>query len=133
MIMPQPDPPPGFAPMPSESPFVNLNGRFYSRTAEDGQRIVGAWVGHEQTNSEGVAHGGYLLAFADYALTDVGKSVTLSMTTDFLRPAPLGSWLEAKVQIRKQSPNLQFADALVEADGKLVLRVTGLFKPFVQG
>jgi acyl-coenzyme A thioesterase PaaI-like protein len=127
-----PEPPPGFAPLPSRSPFVNRSGQFFSKTDEDGRVIVGTWVGPEQSNAENVAHGGFLLAFADFALTVVGMCVTLSLTGDFMRPAPLGAWLEAKVMIRKQSAHLLFADTLIETDGEPILRVTGVFKPFVR-
>lgn len=127
---PPPPPPEGFEPFPSRSPYVNRAGTFYVREEPDGTRTVGTWVGPDQGNSEGFAHGGFLLTFADFALSLLSMGITLSMTTDFLRPAKMGDWLEARIIIRKASDTLIFADTIITAGGQDVLRAGGLFRPF---
>ncbi len=125
-----PLPPEGFRPFPSRSPYVNRAGAFYIRDGADGTRIVGAWVGPDQANTEGFAHGGFLLTFADFALSVLTMGITLSVTADFLRPARVGDWIEAGINIRKSSDTLTFADAVVTSNGQDVLRVSGLFRPY---
>jgi acyl-coenzyme A thioesterase PaaI-like protein len=123
-------PPQGFAELESRSPFVNRAGQFFIREAADGSRKVGTWVGEDQANSEGFAHGGFLLTFADFALTIITVGITLNMTADFLRPARVSDWIEMDVQIRKSSSSLIFADGIVTGNGQALMRVGGLFKPF---
>jgi acyl-coenzyme A thioesterase PaaI-like protein len=126
-------PPPGFAPLPSRSPFVNRAGEFFVREEDDGSRTVGAWIGDEQANSEGFVHGGFLLTFADFAMTIVTTGITLNLSADFLRPARIGDWIEARVIVRKASDTLIFADAIATCGGRALMRISGLFRPFRKG
>ena len=123
-------PPAGFAPFVSRSPFIQRAGSFYARTEADGSRTVGAWIGVDQSNTEGFAHGGYMMAFCDFALSTVTMAITLNLSADFLRPARIGDWVEAHIVERKRSDSLVFADAIVMCDGRELLRVSGVFRPF---
>src|ERR1700737_627030 len=122
-------PPPGFEPLPSMSPRVNRTGTFFVRKEEDGSRTVGGWIRHDQSNSEGLAHGGFLLSFADVALSVVTGGITLTLSADFLRPTRIGQWIQARIVVRKASDTLIFADAIVTCEDRDVLRVSGLFRP----
>jgi len=125
------EPPPGFALLPSTSPFVSAAGRFF--TAEtDGCCRIGTWIGSQQADSQRVADPGFLAAFADFALTDVTTGITLRMSMDYLGPRPsVGEWLEAVVKVRAVSPGLVFADTIVVTGaGREVMRVNGMFRPF---
>jgi len=126
-------PPPGFDPLTSKSPFVNRAGAFFVRTESDGSRSVGSWIGYDQSNSEdlanGLAHGGFLLGFADFALCEVTMGVTLTLSAEFLRPARVGQWIQAQIVIRKASRSLIFADAIVTSEEQEVLLGSGLFRP----
>jgi acyl-coenzyme A thioesterase PaaI-like protein len=126
------EPPHGFQPLPSASPFVQRAGTFFIRNEPDGRSSVGAWAGEDQANAEGFVHGGFLLTMADFAFSIVAFGITLSLTADFLRPARRGDWIEARIVIRKSSDTLIFADALIEAGGRTVMRTSGLFQPFVR-
>ena len=128
--MTPPPPPSGFRPLASRSPFVNGAGDFHVRDNDDGSRSVGTWIGEAQCNSEGYAHGGFLLTFADFTLTIMTNAITLNINADFLRPARLGAWIEGLVHIRKQSPTLIFADEIITCEGQELMRVGGLFKPY---
>ncbi|MDQ8757596.1 PaaI family thioesterase [Sphingosinicella sp. LHD-64] len=123
-------PPEGFTPLKSKSPFVNRIGTFYVRKGADGSRTVGAFVDEARVNSESYAHGGFLLAFADFALSIVTNGITVNITADFLRPARLGDWIEARINIRKSSAALVFADAILVSGEHELVRVGGLFRPF---
>ena len=106
-------PPPRFARMRSPGTFVNRAGQFFVREEENGDHTVGIWIGENQANSEGFAHGDFLLAFAD-----------------FLRPARVGDWIEARIVERKRSGGLIFANAAATCAGREVLRFSGLVQPF---
>lgn len=123
-------PPEGYRVLPSRSPFVNRTATFYLRDESDGSRRVGTWIGEQQANSEGFAHGGFLLTFADFALSILTHAITLNITADFLRPGRLGDWIEMTVVERKRSSTLVFADALVTSGEVELMRVSGLFRPF---
>lgn len=123
-------PPEGFAPLKSKSPFVNRIGTFYVRKGPDGSRTIGAFVDEQRVNSESYAHGGFLLTFADFALSIVTNGITVNITADFLRPARLGDWIEARINIRKSSAALIFADAILVSGKHELMRVGGLFRPF---
>lgn len=123
-------PPPGYRPLPSRSPYVIRANAFYLRDRNDGTRSVGCWIGEDQANSEGFAHGGFLLTFADFALSVLTNAITLSITADFLRPGRVGDWMEAGITVRKRSDTLVFADAVVASGGTELMRVSGLFKPY---
>ena len=123
-------PPPGFAPLATRSPFVSRAGEFFIRQEEDGSQSVGTWVGQDQANSEGFVHGGFLLTFADFAMTTVTTGITLTLSADFLRPARIGDWIQATIVVRKASDTLVFADAITTCDDRALMRISGLFRPF---
>lgn len=125
-----PAPPEGFEPMTPPGLFLNRAAFFFGRKEEDGATTVGTWITPDQANSEGVAHGGFLLTFADFAMTYVLTGITLNLSADFLRPARVGEWLEARIAPRRRSASLIFADAIASCSGKDVLRVSGVFRPF---
>lgn len=115
--------------------FLNRAAYFFSNEESDGQgntvTRVGTWITQDQCNSENFAHGGFTLTFADFALTYILMGITINLSADFLRPVPLGAWLEAKIRARRRSKKLIFADAIACADGVEALRISGIFQPFV--
>lgn len=123
-------PPPGFEPLASRSPFINRAAEFFVRREDDGSSTVGTWIEEEQSNAEGFAHGGFLLAFADFAITIVTMAITLNLSADFMRPPRVGTWLQARIVVRKKSDTLVFADAIM-TDGKHdMVRISALLRPF---
>ena len=123
-------PPPDFRPLHPPGRFVNRAGSFHVRIEPDGVRTVGCWIGEDQANSEGFAHGGFLLTFADFALTYIVMGVTLNLTADFIRGARVGDWIQAPVIERKRSSSLIFADCMIGTAEHELMRVGGLFRPF---
>jgi acyl-coenzyme A thioesterase PaaI-like protein len=125
-----PAPPTGFVPMAPPGIFLNRAAFYFGRDEAGGATSVGTWITEDQANSEQVAHGGFLLTFADFALSYVLLGITLNLSADFLRPAPVGEWLEAKVIARRRSASLIFADAIATTNGRDALRISGIFRPF---
>jgi acyl-coenzyme A thioesterase PaaI-like protein len=123
-------PPPGFELLPSLSPFMIHAGEFFIRRELDATCTVGAWVRPEHSNGEGFAHGGFLLAFADVAITVVTTTITISLSADFIRPPRTGSWLQARINVRKRSRSVVFADAIISHDDVDMVRVSAVLRPF---
>ena len=64
--------------------------------------ILGIRIFEHHSNLNGVAHGGLLMAFVDTiggytaAKAGEGPSVTANFNANFIRPVPLGAWVEGK-------------------------------------
>ena len=121
--------------LPSNA-YMSVNGPVYVRM--DGERLVlGLYVEERHCSSIGLCHGGMLMTLADLILT-IGVNVqaklsrflpTVSVTCDFLGPAPKGSWLQARVEVLRTTRNLAFGQGLLSlADGTPVARISGILK-----
>ena len=123
-------PPEGFLPLVSSCAFVTLAGNFFIRSGEGAPTAVGTWIGQEQVNSEGLVDRGFLLTFADFALTEVTDAITVRISAEFIATAQIGNWIQATVVVRSIPGNLLFADAVVAvATGAELMRVHGTFLP----
>ena len=71
-----------------------------------------------------------LISTAAQYQTDIPRQFlpTISLQTDFLAPAPLGSWVQGEAEILKVTKNLVFSQGLVRADCRMVLRASGVFR-----
>jgi uncharacterized protein (TIGR00369 family) len=133
----QTGPQPGFKPirlLPQGS-FSDVNGPLWRRI-EDGKLTVGFRVEARHCNPMGNCHGGMMMTFADMLL-GIGSNFaerlgrflpTVNMTSDFLAPAPLGSWVEGRAEVLRVTRNLVFAQAVITADGVPAMRVSGIMK-----
>jgi len=120
-------------------PFVQLVGTFYTtRTGlEAGEPVrFGFRVGSQHCNVRGVCHGGMLATFLDVALACAlrelpgvsGPLPTISMTLDYLDPAPFGAWIESRVTVSKLGRSVGFAQAVLMGPRGPVLRGSGSYK-----
>ena len=141
--LPQPDSllaaavPAGFKPLPlgPAGSFMDLTGPLHGKI-EDDRLLLGFRVEHRHCNPIGVCHGGMLATFADMMLgvgcsfqADLGRFLpTVNLTADFLGPAPLGAWVEGRVEVLRTTRNLVFGQCLVTADGNPALRASGILK-----
>jgi uncharacterized protein (TIGR00369 family) len=127
--------PPGFREFPATEDFVAVNGPLYGRV-DGGQLVLGFRVEDRHCNPAKSCHGGMLMTFADMQLAiganfaaDLKRFLpTISLTSDFLAPAPLGSWVEGRTEIARQARTLLFAHAMITADGVPVVRANGIFQ-----
>jgi acyl-coenzyme A thioesterase 13 len=123
--------PDGFAPLEGAGPFVDLVGPL--QVGPDG--VLGVRLEDRHLNRAGTAMGGFLATVVDVALgraireeSDEEAAVaTVSLTTDYLRAAPAGAWLEAHTQVERLGGRLAFADCSLRADGDEVVRARAVF------
>jgi acyl-coenzyme A thioesterase PaaI-like protein len=56
-----------------------------------------------------------------------GFFTTISLNSDYLAPALLGTWLQCEPVLLRRTRTLVFAQGVCMADGKPVLRASGVF------
>ena len=129
--------PDGFKPLSSggNDLFVGINGPLY-RKREDDRLVLGMRVQRRHCNPMGICHGGMLMTFADMAMAmaityqeKLGRFVpTISMSTDFLGPAPDGAWIEGRTDVLRKTRNMVFTQCLISIAGASIVRASGVFK-----
>lgn len=128
------DLPEGFAVFERSSPFLDLVGPLYAREEADGGITLGLRIEERHCNRRGLAHGGLLVTLADLALGyglvragGQGSLATANLTVDFAGAAKLGQWIEARADVQKAGGALNFASCHVVADGRRIVRASGIF------
>jgi len=129
-------PPPGFElGFGQDVGFNAVNGPFYVGYS-DGDPSVGFRLTEAHRNSLEGCHGAVIAGLADFQPVCLRPLIglldqaipTVSLTINFLSPAPIGSWLQLSVKLMRQTRSLVFSDGTITADGELVARTTGIFK-----
>ena len=130
-------PPPGFHRLEMPRGFISVNGPLYMRQDPGDARAgiapsvaLGMLVEAKHGNPRGVCHGGMMMTFADILLAIVvrhaepqlGMMPTVSMSTDFLAGAPVGSFLTGTGRLLKRTRKLAFAEGRVMAGDTLARR-----------
>ncbi len=119
----------------ARNPFVEVNGPLYAKV-DKGKFIIGIRIEPRHCNPMDRCHGGMLLTICDMVLA-IGSNFqaelhqflpTVNLTCDFLAPAPVGTWLEGRVEVLRTTRNLVFSQAILTADGTPVARANGIFK-----
>lgn len=128
--------PEGFIPLPlPPAGFVDANGPIYGKREND-RVVIGLRIEDRHCNSMGTCHGGMLTTFADILLA-VGSNLqadlsrflpTINLTCDFLGPAPLGAWVEGRVDVLQVTGSLVFSQGLVTVDSDPILRANAVLK-----
>jgi uncharacterized protein (TIGR00369 family) len=126
--------PEGFEEFDGEADFMRLVGPVYAR-GEGGERVLAVRLEDRHRNAAGVAHGGLLATLADFALgraieidaDDDQPRMTVSLTTDFLKPVETGSWVEAHTRVERLGGTLAFAECSLVVDGTEVVRARAVF------
>lgn len=120
-------------------PFTTHSARLFMRTVDldsDEAARFGFRVEPHHCNLRPTCHGGMLATFADIAMArgaqvivGIGPSMpTITMTVDFMAPAPLGEWLEASVKVDRKTRTLVFVQAIMHVGEVPVLRSSGIFR-----
>ncbi len=127
------DPPPGFSPLEDPGPFLELVGPVLARDDEI-PLTLGLRVEERHLNAAGTAQGGLLATLADFALgravrarADDARSVTVSLTTDYLGPVQVGEWVEARTEVERLGGRLAFADCSLRVGQREVVRARAVF------
>lgn len=128
--------PPGFAPRPVGGGFMESAGPLYVRRDAAGRGTFGLPVEPRHCNAKGMCHGGMLAALADVVLGIGGLEqagakgffITMSLSQDFLAPVPLGSWIEAEVDLLRRTRTTMFVQGTFRVRGEPVMRASGVFR-----
>lgn len=128
--------PPGFEPRPVGGGFMQAAGPLYVRRGADGRGTFGLLVEPRHCNAKDMCHGGMLAALTDVVLGIGGLEqagvrgffITMSLTQDFLAPVPLGSWLEAEVELLRRTGTTMFVQGVFTVRGEPALRASGVFR-----
>lgn len=126
--------PDGFEPRDAGLPFMAAVGPIYLRR-NPGPLTFGIGIERRHCNSKMAAHGGMLASVADVVLGvgglelagQPGFFITISLTTDFVGPAPLGCWLECVPELVRRTRTMMFVQGVFLADGRPALRASGVF------
>lgn len=126
--------PDGFLLETGTDPAEDLIGPFY--LIRDGERTTaGLRIEAKHCNGMETIHGGVLMTFADFALcaharylTEDQHIVTVSLNTEFVDGAPIGSWIESRSQIIRRTNRLVFVQGLIHCEEKPLLTFSGIGK-----
>ncbi|MCC3306742.1 PaaI family thioesterase [Sneathiella sp. HT1-7] len=128
--------PDGYEPFVEDSGYIGHNGPYYVKYMNNGICKYGFATNEHHANPNNVIHGAALTGFADTALghTIVKESgrycATISLTTEFISAAAVGSWVEASVRIKRMTNSLVFVSADVYSEDNILLTATGVFRLF---
>ncbi|MBY0331531.1 MAG: PaaI family thioesterase [Acetobacteraceae bacterium] len=132
------DVPEGYVRATHGGAFAASLGPFHALRGEREIRL-GLRVQARHCNTAGVAHGGLVASLSDLGLIHaVGvlrersgqpkvpiSTVTLSL--DYLGPAPEGCWLEARAAVTRIGGSLAFVEGAIPADAARVGRASAVF------
>lgn len=128
-----------WTPVTECGPFADLVGPIYvtQDALDPGESVrFGFRVAPRHCNPRPVCHGGMIATFLDISLARgirVARDVvpplpTISMSLDYLAPAELGNWVDARVTVTRTGTGICFAQAMLHADGTPALRGSAVYK-----
>jgi uncharacterized protein (TIGR00369 family) len=123
--------PDGFTQVQRGGAFVGSLGPLYLNAEGT---VLAIRVEKRHLNSQGLAHGGFLLTLADTALGMVVANAqqppaparTVNLTADFLDVVNEGDWLEAHVELQKLGGRLAFASCQLRVGERRILRASSV-------
>ncbi len=133
-----PTPPEGFRLMTGRGAFSTRNGPYYLKKVENGVSQA-FYASAHHCNGRGAVHGGMFAAFLDGLLAHaahVGSDqtlVTVQMSINYLAGARQGQWVIGQAHITRRTRDLAFVEAVLQADGRDLVRASGVFKAVSQG
>ena len=101
-------------------------GPSYGRPETDGTTMIQPTLPH-MCNSGGALHGGFMMSFADSAVTRAARLVTglapstVSFAAEFLSAGTPTAPLTTRVEVPRHGRSLAFARGLLEQDGRKLL------------
>ncbi|MEM7098871.1 MAG: PaaI family thioesterase [Pseudomonadota bacterium] len=124
----------GFKLESGTDPAEDMIGPFYLERTDDDIR-AGMLVEARHCNGMQSVHGGVLMTFADFALcaqarfqTEDKHIVTVSLSTEFVDGAPVGSWLESAGTVIRRTGRLVFVQGVIQHNNTPVLTYSGIGK-----
>ena len=131
--------------MTDRGPFTHHAAAFFFTVdaLEPGEDMrYGFRVEHHHCNLRPICHGGMLTTFLDVALAHGLRTAsratspfsTMSMSMDFMAPAALGAWVEARVSVSRVGKSTAFISARLHVDDEMIARGSAVFRHMgVQG
>jgi uncharacterized protein (TIGR00369 family) len=108
-------------------------GPSYARKEKDGASLIQPTLPH-MCNSGGVLHGGYMMSFADSAVTRAAGLVTgmapstVAFAAEFLAAGVATTPLTTRVEVPRHGKSLAFMRGLLEQDGRKLLSYSATIK-----
>jgi uncharacterized protein (TIGR00369 family) len=118
--------PDGFEYLPNASVYSRHIGPSYARPEIDGATLIQPTLPH-MCNSGGVLHGGYMMSFADSAVTRAAGIVTgmapstVAFAAEFLAAGTASHPLLTRVEVPRHGKSLAFLRGLLEQNGTPLL------------
>ncbi len=111
-------------------------GKLLVRPEGEGRARCRMFPDVAQSNLGDIVHGGAILTFVDMAMfaggyaagANLGPSVTLDLSAQFLSGAKLGLPLDCSVEILRESKRLAVMRGLVEQEGEIVASWSGTLR-----
>jgi acyl-coenzyme A thioesterase PaaI-like protein len=125
--------PAGFEPLVNASVYSRHIGPSYARQEPDGVSLVQPTLPH-MCNTGGVLHGGYMMSFADSAVTRAAGLVTgmapstVAFAAEFLAAGTATTPLTTRVEVPRHGKSLAFMRGLLEQDGRKLLSYSATIK-----
>jgi uncharacterized protein (TIGR00369 family) len=126
--------PPGYSATELVDPFEIYLGPVYEKP-ENGARRFALLVDERHVNGRGILHGGMLMTFADCTLgakawdvTGNAACVTLSMQTQFLKPARVGDLVEVMPELVRRTRALLFIRGDYTVGGETIFLASSVWK-----
>ena len=115
--------------------FEAHSGPFYYRTNRDGRVRCAFRAEQKHVNGNQVVHGGCVLTFADYSLFTISlpyigqdRTVTVSLTGDFVGSAQEGDFIESSGEVVKMGGSLIFLRGIIESQRRPIMNFSGILK-----
>jgi len=125
--------PVGFDLLANASVYSRHIGPSYARKETDGASLIQPTLPH-MCNSGGALHGGYMMSFADSAVTRAAGLVTgmapstVAFAAEFLSGGVATSPLTTRVEVPRHGKSLAFVRGLLEQDGRKLLSYSATIK-----
>jgi len=125
--------PAGFDLLANASVYSRHIGPSYARKETDGASLIQPTLPH-MCNSGGALHGGYMMSFADSAVTRAAGLVTgmapstVAFAAEFLSGGVATSPLTTRVEVPRHGKSLAFVRGLLEQDGRKLLSYSATIK-----
>lgn len=127
--------PEGFTQARAKSPFNALCGPYYEKQEDGVDMCVAIHLENKHLNQQEMGHGGMLMALADNAMGEAARLgyatgthvVTVSLTSEFMRPARLGDWIIARAYIRRSGRSLSFVDCTLSVNEQAIFKASAVF------
>jgi uncharacterized protein (TIGR00369 family) len=133
--MTEPEPPlPGYTIYDKVDPFEQVAGPFFWKKLDDGTDHLVVLAQKQHGNRQGVTHGGFLLTMMDLMFAIVAKEypgqrlVTISLNSEFVAGGKVGSLIEAKAEIVRDTRSLCFLRGQVYSEGQTLLNSSCIYK-----